>query len=144
VVPAVVALHAGIWTTMGLNYWPMAATAAIVLVDWPDLLARARRGGPTGPPHADGRRPVVGRRPSVRSALTYRFGLALEMSASAESGWRSTATSPIDKIPIGRSASATTTRRMLRRRIRSTACSAFSSGRTVSTSQLATSATLVV
>jgi hypothetical protein len=44
IVPALVALHAGIWVTLRLDYWPMAATAAIVLVDWPGLLrTRARR-----------------------------------------------------------------------------------------------------
>jgi len=42
IVPALVALHAGIWVTMRLNYWPMAATAAVVLVDWPGLLDRVR------------------------------------------------------------------------------------------------------
>jgi hypothetical protein len=39
VVLAVAALHAGIWATMGLDYWPMAATAAVVLlggtIAWP-------------------------------------------------------------------------------------------------------------
>jgi hypothetical protein len=41
-VPAVLALHAGIWAAMRLNYWPMAATVLIVLVDWPALVARLR------------------------------------------------------------------------------------------------------
>jgi hypothetical protein len=31
VVASIVALHAGIWAAMRLNYWPMAATAALVL-----------------------------------------------------------------------------------------------------------------
>jgi len=39
-VPAVLALHAGIWAAMRLNYWPMAATVLIVLVDWPAVVAR--------------------------------------------------------------------------------------------------------
>jgi hypothetical protein len=47
-IPAVLALHAGIWLAMRLNYWPMAATVLIVLVDWPALVARLR-GGRAGP-----------------------------------------------------------------------------------------------
>jgi len=46
-VPAVVALHAGIWAAMRLDYWPMAATVVIVMVDWPALVARLR--GPLRP-----------------------------------------------------------------------------------------------
>ncbi len=42
-VPAVVALHAGIWAAMRLDYWPMAATVLIVIVDWPALATRVRR-----------------------------------------------------------------------------------------------------
>ena len=34
--------HLGTWLTLGLDYWPMAATAAIVLLDWPSLIERAR------------------------------------------------------------------------------------------------------
>ena len=50
-VPAVLALHAGIWVAMRLDYWPMAATVLVVMVDWPrlaDRLARAERGAPAG------------------------------------------------------------------------------------------------
>jgi hypothetical protein len=36
-VPAVLALHAGIWVAMELNYWPMAATVVLVVVDWAAL-----------------------------------------------------------------------------------------------------------
>jgi hypothetical protein len=39
-VPCVLAMHAGIWVAMGLNYWPMAATVVLVLVDWPALADR--------------------------------------------------------------------------------------------------------
>jgi hypothetical protein len=50
-VPAVIALHAGIWVTMRLDYWPMAATVLIVMVDWPVLLRRPRpAGGTAGAP----------------------------------------------------------------------------------------------
>ncbi|MGH2786211.1 MAG: hypothetical protein ACRDJ1_13195 [Actinomycetota bacterium] len=35
-------LHAGIWLTMRLNYVVWAATALIVLVDWPEILVRER------------------------------------------------------------------------------------------------------
>jgi len=41
-VPAVVALHAGIWVTMRLDYWPMAATVLIVMTDWVALASRLR------------------------------------------------------------------------------------------------------
>jgi hypothetical protein len=41
-VPGVLGLHAGIWATMGLNYWAMAATVVVVLVDWPRLVDRLR------------------------------------------------------------------------------------------------------
>jgi len=43
-VPAVVAMHAGIGLTMHLNYWAMAATVVIVLVDWPALADRLLAG----------------------------------------------------------------------------------------------------
>jgi hypothetical protein len=75
-VPAVLALHAGIWAGMRLNYWPMAATVLIVLVDWPALLARLRgshrpggshgtgalggvRGGASSPPNGPGSRAEI-------------------------------------------------------------------------------------
>jgi hypothetical protein len=41
-VPCVLGLHAGIWVAMGLNYWPMAATVVLVLVDWAALADRLR------------------------------------------------------------------------------------------------------
>jgi hypothetical protein len=54
-VPAVIALHAGIWVTMRLDYWPMAATVLIVTVDWPALASRLR-GGAAAVPAAPDRR----------------------------------------------------------------------------------------
>jgi hypothetical protein len=36
-VPCALAMHAGIWVAMGLNYWPMAATVVLVTVDWAAL-----------------------------------------------------------------------------------------------------------
>jgi hypothetical protein len=42
-VPCVLGLHAGIWVAMGLNYWPMAATVVLVLVDWAALADRLGR-----------------------------------------------------------------------------------------------------
>jgi hypothetical protein len=48
-VPAVLALHAGIWLAVRLNYWAMATTVLVVLVDWPAVAARLRR--PQRPPH---------------------------------------------------------------------------------------------
>jgi hypothetical protein len=41
--PAVVALHAAIWATIGLDYMAWAATAVIVYVDWPGLMERMPR-----------------------------------------------------------------------------------------------------
>jgi hypothetical protein len=50
--PAVLALHAGIGLAMHLDYSAMAATAVIVLVDWPALTARLRpAAAPRPPPH---------------------------------------------------------------------------------------------
>jgi hypothetical protein len=50
--PAVLALHAGIGLAMHLDYSAMAATAVIVLVDWPALTARRRpAAAPRPPPH---------------------------------------------------------------------------------------------
>jgi hypothetical protein len=54
-VPAVLALHAGIWAAMRLNYWPMAATVLIVLVDWPAVVARLRGPGARAAPLAEPR-----------------------------------------------------------------------------------------
>jgi hypothetical protein len=54
-VPAVVALHAGIWVAMHLDYWPMAATVVIVMTDWAALTRRppAEVAPPApGPPRA--------------------------------------------------------------------------------------------
>jgi hypothetical protein len=42
--PAALALHAGIGLAMRLDYAAMAATAVVVLVDWPALAARRRPG----------------------------------------------------------------------------------------------------
>jgi hypothetical protein len=58
-VPAVVAMHAGIGLTMHLDYSAMAATVLIVLVDWPAL---ADRLFPTGRENAPGPVPVEERR----------------------------------------------------------------------------------
>jgi vitamin K-dependent gamma-carboxylase-like protein len=55
IVPSALALHAGIWATMGLNYWAMAATVLVVLVDWPRLVDRVRG------------RPVPDAQPGVRA-----------------------------------------------------------------------------
>jgi hypothetical protein len=40
--PAAVAMHAGIWLAMRLNYSAMAATAVLVMVDWPGVADRLR------------------------------------------------------------------------------------------------------
>lgn len=42
-VAAAAALHLGIWATMRLDYRPQVAAVAIVLIDWPTILTRARR-----------------------------------------------------------------------------------------------------
>jgi hypothetical protein len=52
--PAAVAMHAGIWLAMRLNYSAMAATAVLVMVDWPAVADRLRpapagRGQPVPP-----------------------------------------------------------------------------------------------
>jgi hypothetical protein len=44
--PAAVALHTGIWLAMRLDYSAMAATALVVLVDWPRVADRLRRAAP--------------------------------------------------------------------------------------------------
>ena len=63
--PAVLALHAGIGLAMHLDYSAMAATAVIVLVDWPSVTALPRpalaptpapRGSPPSQPAAGERR----------------------------------------------------------------------------------------
>ena len=54
-VPAVIALHTGIWLAMRLDYWPMAATVLIVMVDWPVLASRLRRGAAPVPAPPDRR-----------------------------------------------------------------------------------------
>jgi hypothetical protein len=71
--PAAVAMHAGIWLAMRLNYSAMAATAVLVMVDWPAVVDRLRpapaargqpgaRGQPAPPtargPAAETTRPV--------------------------------------------------------------------------------------
>jgi len=60
-VPAAVAFHAGIWMAMRLDYWPMAATVLVVMVDWPalaDRLARRGAGGPAVAGAPSGERPA--------------------------------------------------------------------------------------
>jgi hypothetical protein len=37
-------MHAGIWLAMRLNYSAMAATAVLVMVDWPAVADRVRGG----------------------------------------------------------------------------------------------------
>lgn len=74
--PAAVALHAGIWLAMRLDYSAMAATALLVVVDWPSILhAAAPRGHPApgvergGAPEGSGGPqggPPVGRGPVDR------------------------------------------------------------------------------
>ncbi|TML76864.1 MAG: hypothetical protein E6G04_09975 [Actinobacteria bacterium] len=41
-VAGAILFHLGTWLTLGLDYWAQAATVAIVLIDWPALVARAR------------------------------------------------------------------------------------------------------
>jgi hypothetical protein len=49
--PAAVALHAGIWLAMRLDYSAMAATALLVMVDWPAVAARLQpAAAPRGQP----------------------------------------------------------------------------------------------
>jgi hypothetical protein len=51
--PAAVAMHAGIWLAMRLDYSAMAATALLVVVDWPSLAARLHpTAAPRGQPAA--------------------------------------------------------------------------------------------
>ena len=58
--PAVVTMHAGIWLAMRLDYSVMAATAVLVMVDWPSAVARLKLGGSGGalsaPPAGEERR----------------------------------------------------------------------------------------
>jgi len=42
-VPGAVALHTGIWLAMGLDYSAQAATAVVVLTNWPVVVAALRR-----------------------------------------------------------------------------------------------------
>jgi len=69
-VPAVVALHAGIWAAMRLDYWPMAATVVIVMVNWPAVVSRLRprrsRPVPFAEPHGPARTPAPTHRPLNR------------------------------------------------------------------------------
>jgi hypothetical protein len=46
--PAAVAMHVGIWLAMHLNYSAMAATAVLVMVDWPAVVDRRRQAPATG------------------------------------------------------------------------------------------------
>jgi hypothetical protein len=57
--PAAVALHAGIWLAMRLDYSAMAATALLVMVDWPSVAARRRMAAaPEGSGEPQGGAPV--------------------------------------------------------------------------------------
>ncbi len=40
--PGAVALHAGIWATLGLDYSAWAATVVILFIDWPALVEWTR------------------------------------------------------------------------------------------------------
>jgi hypothetical protein len=70
--PAALALHAGIALAMHLDYSAMAATAVVVLVDWPALAGRRRRAAGAVAPAAAGdaapRPPPRGAPPSGRAA----------------------------------------------------------------------------
>ena len=46
---AVAVLHAGVWLTHGLDYSLWVATAAVVLVDWPEVVSRRRGAGSSAP-----------------------------------------------------------------------------------------------
>jgi len=59
-VPAVVALHTGIWMAMRLDYYPMAATVLIVFVNWPALLSDRPPSGPSPGGSRSGRRGRLG------------------------------------------------------------------------------------
>jgi hypothetical protein len=55
--PAAVALHGGIWLAMRLDYSAMAATAVLVMVDWPSVADRLHpAAAPRGQPAAQGER----------------------------------------------------------------------------------------
>jgi len=41
-VAAAAVFHIGIWLTIGLDYWPQAMAAGIVLIDWTAVVARVR------------------------------------------------------------------------------------------------------
>ncbi len=68
-VPAVIAMHTGIWIAMRLDYYPMVATVMIVFVNWPAVLARRPPSAPSpGGSHSgqrghprDSRSPAAGR-----------------------------------------------------------------------------------
>jgi hypothetical protein len=60
-VPAVVAMHAGIGLAMHLDYSAMAATVLVVFVDWPALADRLRGPG-TDPAGRSGPVPAEERR----------------------------------------------------------------------------------
>jgi hypothetical protein len=47
-VPGAMALHAGIWMAMRLDYWAWVATLVIVFVDWPALADRLQRNAAPG------------------------------------------------------------------------------------------------
>ena len=41
---AAAGLHVGTWFLLGLDYWAWALTVPLVLIDWPSLYARSRKG----------------------------------------------------------------------------------------------------
>jgi len=41
---AAAGLHLGTWFLLGLDYWAWALTVPLVLIDWPSLYARSRKG----------------------------------------------------------------------------------------------------
>lgn len=46
---AVIGLHAGIWLTLGLDYWSWVVTVVLVLVDWAQVADRLSRRSNPGP-----------------------------------------------------------------------------------------------
>jgi hypothetical protein len=56
--PAAVAMHAGIWLAMRLDYSAMAATALLVMVDWPALATSRHAAAAARPPGPEGAAPA--------------------------------------------------------------------------------------
>jgi hypothetical protein len=74
-VPAVAALHTGIWVAMRLDYYPMAATVLIVFVNWPALPPALTRRPPSAPSPGGSRSGPRGRLGGSRSPAPGRAGL---------------------------------------------------------------------